>query len=72
MIGRELKPSHYEKKVVPHDPVVELRSVDYSKENKHNGLNGISLAVNKGEILGIAGVDGNGQPDLLQDGRPDV
>ncbi len=66
MIGRELKPSHYEKKEVAYDPVVELKSVDYSKENKHNGLNGVSLAVNKGEILGIAGVDGNGQTQLAQ------
>ena len=66
MIGRELKPSHYEKKVVPHDAVVELKDVDYSKDNKHNGLNGVSLAVNKGEILGIAGVDGNGQTQLAQ------
>ena len=66
MIGRELKPSHYEKKVVSYDPVVELKQVDYSKENKHNGLNGVSLAVNKGEILGIAGVDGNGQTQLAQ------
>ena len=66
MIGRELKPSHYEKKVVPYDPVVELKSVEYNKTNKHNGLNGVSLAVNKGEILGIAGVDGNGQTQLAQ------
>ncbi len=66
MIGRELKPSHYEKKTVPHTPVVELKSVDYSKENKHNGLNSISLTVNKGEIVGIAGVDGNGQTQLAQ------
>ena len=66
MIGRELKPSHYEKKVVPHDPVVELANVEYNKTNKHNGLGGGSLAVNKGEIVGIAGVDGNGQTQLAQ------
>ena len=66
MIGRELKPSHYEKKEVPHDPVVELRDVEYNKANKHNGLAGISLSVNKGEIVGIAGVDGNGQTQLAQ------
>ena len=66
MIGRELKPSHYEKKVVPHDPVVELNNVEYNKESKHNGLAGVSLTVNKGEILGIAGVDGNGQTQLAQ------
>ncbi len=66
MIGRELNPSHYEKMAVPYDPVVELKNVDYDKNSKHNGLNNLSLTVNKGEILGIAGVDGNGQTQLAQ------
>ncbi len=66
MIGRELKPSHYEKKEVPYDPVVKLEGIEYNKESKHNGLNGVSFAVNKGEIVGIAGVDGNGQTQLAQ------
>ena len=66
MIGRELKPSHYEKKIVPNDPVVELNNVEYNRTSKHNGLAGVSFAVNKGEILGIAGVDGNGQTQLAQ------
>ncbi len=66
MIGRELKPSHYEKKNAAYDPVVELKNVDFNKTNKHNGLNGVSLTVNKGEIVGIAGVDGNGQTQLAQ------
>lgn len=30
------------------------------------GLNGVSLSVNEGEILGIAGVDGNGQRELAE------
>ena len=32
----------------------------------HNGLNGVTLRVGRGEILGIAGVDGNGQSQLAQ------
>ena len=30
------------------------------------GLNGVSLSVRRGEIVGIAGVEGNGQSELLQ------
>lgn len=66
MIGRELVPSQYEKADKPGEPVVELRSVDYRKSSKHSGLSGVSLTVGRGEIVGIAGVDGNGQSQLAQ------
>ncbi len=66
MIGRELTPSHYEKITTPGEPVVSLEKVDYHKESKHNGLSGVSLTVGRGEIVGIAGVDGNGQSQLAQ------
>lgn len=66
MIGKELVESVYEKLSVAKDPVLELNKVSYLKESKHNGINGITLSVYKGEILGIAGVDGNGQSQLAQ------
>ena len=66
MIGRELAPSHYGKVEEPGSPVIQLRGVNYHKESKHNGLNGVSLTVGRGEIVGIAGVDGNGQSQLAQ------
>ena len=66
MIGRELTPSHYEKITTPGEAVVTLEKVDYHKTSKHNGLNGVSLTVGRGEIVGIAGVDGNGQSQLAQ------
>lgn len=66
MIGRELAPSHYEKIEQPGEPVIALRNVDYCKASKHNGLDGVSLTVGRGEIVGIAGVDGNGQSQLAQ------
>lgn len=66
MIGREMTQSVYEKKESTGENVLELQNVDYHKNNKHSGLNQISLCVKKGEILGIAGVDGNGQSQLAQ------
>ena len=66
MIGRKLAPTHYEKRVGQGEPVIALHEVDYHKQSKHSGLNGVSLSVGRGEIVGIAGVDGNGQSQLAQ------
>ena len=66
MIGRELTKSQYEKKEVTADPVVKLEDVRYHENNKHNGLAGVSMEIRPGEIVGIAGVDGNGQTQLAQ------
>ena len=67
MIGHELVTYQYEKKDCTDGEVaVALSHVDYHKESKHNGLNDMSLVVHRGEIVGIAGVDGNGQTQLAQ------
>ena len=66
MIGRELVPSQYEKAEQSGQSVVLLENVDYNKTAKHSGLNGVSLRIGKGEIVGIAGIDGNGQSELAR------
>jgi simple sugar transport system ATP-binding protein len=62
--GRELKPSQYEKMDSDGEAVAVLDHVSYHKSSKHNGLNDVSLTVRRGEVGGIAGVDGNGQSQL--------
>ena len=49
-----------------HEIVAELDHVDYNKESKHSGLADLSLRIHAGEIVGVAGVDGNGQTQLAQ------
>ena len=66
MIGHRLEPSAYKKVDIPAESVVELQHVDYNKTQKHSGLSDVSLTVGRGEIVGIAGVDGNGQTQLAQ------
>lgn len=66
MIGKEMVVSTYQKVKEAKEKVMSLTHVDYNKASKHNGLNDVSLTVGKGEILGIAGVDGNGQSQLAQ------
>lgn len=66
MIGRELADSVYEKAQSGGHEVVSMQHVCYHKASKHNGINDMSLSVHSGEIVGIAGVDGNGQTQLAQ------
>jgi ABC-type uncharacterized transport system ATPase subunit len=66
MIGRELVQSEYKKVIETKEDVICIEHVDYNKQSKHNGLSDISLTIGKGEIVGIAGVDGNGQSQLAQ------
>ncbi|MDD2534467.1 MAG: ABC transporter ATP-binding protein [Eubacteriales bacterium] len=66
MIGRELITSEYEKKTVNRELILQLDQASFNATSKHNGLNAVSLTVGAGEVLGIAGVDGNGQSQLAQ------
>jgi len=66
MIGRELTASQYKKAEGGANAVLKLDGVKYHESSKHNGLAGITLDVKPGEIVGIAGVDGNGQTQLAQ------
>jgi general nucleoside transport system ATP-binding protein len=67
MVGREVVLTvHKEKKVVTGDPVFSLEDVFVKNEKGINALNKLSLSVRPGEIVGIAGVDGNGQTELAE------
>ena len=66
MIGHEMTVSAYKKVTEPGEDVRRLLHVDYQKDHKHSGLNNVSFSIGKGEILGVAGVDGNGQSQLAQ------
>jgi len=66
MIGRSLKTfSHDASLVNEADFGLILKNLSY-KEKTSQALTDISLKVMKGEILGIAGVDGNGQKELAE------
>ena len=66
MIGHNLSNSQYEKVEVDGHDALRLDGVSYQPGSKHNGLNDVSFRVGRGEIVGIAGVDGNGQTQLAQ------
>ena len=48
------------------DPVFELVGATVKGSRGETGIHDVSLAVRPGEILGVAGVDGNGQRELAE------
>jgi ABC-type uncharacterized transport system ATPase subunit len=66
MIGKELVTSEYKKVEETKEKILTLDKVCYNQDSKHNGISEITLTIGAGEILGIAGVDGNGQSQLAQ------
>ncbi len=66
MVGREVllriehTPSH------PGDTVLEVADLTVVDDRGVTALDHVSLSVRAGEIVGIAGVDGNGQSELLE------
>ena len=66
MVGRNVS-FHVEKKpLIPGEPVLEVRNMTVaSKIHKNNAVKNVSLTVRRGEIVCIAGIDGNGQTEFI-------
>lgn len=64
MAGREISMPTLKDQSSTSDPILEMKRI-FAKGNKGVlALDDFSLTVNKGEIVGIAGVSGNGQKEL--------
>lgn len=66
MIGRTLNEHFDVRSHTQKEEALVLSNVSIKKHHKAEKLDHISLTLNQGEILGIAGVDGNGQTDLAE------
>lgn len=65
MVGREIKTAYSKKRFEDQKSVLEVKDVILKSENGgKNILNQVSFTVRKHEIVGIAGVMGNGQTEL--------
>jgi simple sugar transport system ATP-binding protein len=51
---------------LPPEPILELHEVSVSPRGGETGISAVSFGVRPGEILGVAGVDGNGQKELAE------
>lgn len=66
MVGRQVN-FKVEKAVSrPGHPILEIRNLNVLNAKKTLGVKDFSLDVREGEIVGIAGVDGNGQSELVE------
>lgn len=66
MVGRELKDQPVKDIVEQEDTYLSLSDVWADNDLGTPGLQGVSFDLREGEILGVAGVSGNGQRELAQ------
>lgn len=66
MVGRDVNLTVDKKEAVVGEPILSVRNLNVkSKTTDKNVLNNISFDVKSGEILAIAGIEGNGQSELV-------
>ena len=65
MVGRDVVLTVEKEDAKPTDEVLRIRDVEFVNDWGKKMLDKVSLSVRRGEILGIAGVEGNGQKELV-------
>ncbi|ACL69634.1 ABC transporter ATP-binding protein [Halothermothrix orenii] len=66
MVGREVLLRVEKEKANPGEVILEVSNIKARNDRGLMALNGTSFSVRRGEILGIAGVEGNGQSELAE------
>jgi len=66
MVGHAVKLVVEKEKAKPKDVVFEIQNLTVENDRKLDAVKNLSLKVRRGEIVGIAGIDGNGQKELIE------
>ena len=66
MVGRDVNFAVEKEEAKPGEVVLDIQNMTVaSKRHKNNAVNHVSLQVRRGEIVCIAGIDGNGQTEFV-------
>ena len=66
MVGSELPSPESAESTVTEDEMLEVVDVTLHDARGRTVLDGVSLKIHRGEVLGVAGVEGNGQTELVE------
>ncbi len=66
MVGRPVNFKVEKCEAIPGKPILSVKNLNVMNAKKVLGVKDFSLDVRAGEIVGIAGVDGNGQSELVE------
>ncbi len=66
MVGSELPSPETEESTVTDEPQLVLEQITLTDEFGRNLLTDVTFTIHRGEVLGIAGVEGNGQAELVE------
>lgn len=66
MVGRAVELTVHKTKAHPAEPVLSVKNLVVKDDRNAIAVNGVSFDVRAGEILGVAGVQGNGQTQLVE------
>jgi simple sugar transport system ATP-binding protein len=66
MVGRDVKLTVDKTAYAPGKPVLEVRDLVVRNDRGLIAVNGVTLEIREGEVLALAGVQGNGQTELVE------
>lgn len=66
MVGHDVNLMVEKKPAHPKKVILEIKNLVVENDQKLNAVKAFNLKVREGEIVGIAGVDGNGQKELVE------
>jgi simple sugar transport system ATP-binding protein len=66
MVGREVNTGGLPMQVEQGEALLTVKDLCTERTRYSGGLDRICFSLHKGEVLGVAGVDGNGQSELVE------